>query len=171
MSPDERLKEEHVLDEVVGDMRRVITRSGGSRDSASEGMTWYVLIGPHGAVQFAYISYPSEPYLSGIISDVVKDGKRLLGADVGYHAYEPQYDGQYSMECEWLLGQRECYYDGSGLEAEYWLQAWQEFDFDNDEWVWQRLHIFYERMFGGESEWDTTTQTSTTSQNDSDSRP
>lgn len=40
-----------------------------------------------------------------------------LPLDVGYHAYEPQYEDQPCMgECE-LLGTDKCYYDGSSLHA------------------------------------------------------
>jgi hypothetical protein len=38
--------------------------------------------------------------------------------DLGYHSPKPMYEDQHSMgECGWL-GSKDCYYDGSGLNAE-----------------------------------------------------
>lgn len=128
--------EDTILDEVVGDMRRVIVTAEGSA------MTWHVLVGPHGAVQFAYLEL--HPKASEIMG-----GQDMMGADVGYHAYEPRYEGQVAMDCEWLVGQRQCFYDGSGLAAEDWLREWRATGL-NASWVWDKLLDLYRHTFESE---------------------
>lgn len=123
----------HILDEVVGDMRRVITKD------AHDVHTWYILVGPHGAVQFAYMELPEE-------IDLPIAPEKFMGTDVGYHAYEPRYEDHRPMECEWLLGTSRCYYDGSGLAADEWLRAWRASGWD-PEWVWQNLSNYYRYTF------------------------
>lgn len=121
----------HILDEIVGDMRRVITKS--------EVHTWYVLIGPHGAVQFAYMEMPASVNLSFM-------GEKFMGTDVGYHAYTPQYENHYPMECEWMVGATQCYYDGSSLAADDWVRAWRRQGGD-PEWIWENLSNYYRYTF------------------------
>jgi len=129
-----------VIDVVVGDMRRVVR--------VTVGITYNVLVGPHGAVQFVYArTYAENERGMRDAGDVVKNGESVIGFDVGYHAYERRYEDQYSTECEWLLGQRNCFYDGLSGPARDWLLDWQDHNIDDDEWVWGRLGRYYERVF------------------------
>ena len=66
----------------------------------------FVLKGEHGAVQFCIN---------------MKWGGRPTGFDVGYHSYKPMYSEQTAMgNCCYLDG-KPCYYDGSSLRAEDWV--------------------------------------------------
>jgi len=64
-----------------------------------------------------------------------------LPADVGYHSISPQYEGQKIMsdKCPYLDG-RPCYYDGSGLTAEFMFKTLVE---EGSEGVWKQLEERY----------------------------
>lgn len=67
-----------------------------------------------------------------------------MPADLGYHAYEHQYDGQPAMvKCLYLDG-KSCYYDGSALNAEPVFYGFVE---HGEEWLWERLKDYYESVF------------------------
>lgn len=67
-----------------------------------------------GAIQFRLLSgwYPNWH------EKTYGHGDTPLPSDLGYHALEPQYEGQTMMteHCPWL-NDRPCYYDGSTLNA------------------------------------------------------
>jgi hypothetical protein len=70
-----------------------------------------------------------------------------LPADLGYHSPTPKYEGHGSMgPCPYLNG-RECYYDGSGLNAEriYWLLVEK-----GDEAMWKELEAYHAKLFDHE---------------------
>lgn len=109
----------------------------------------FLLKGKHGAVQFVlYTDW--EP--KHVQEERWANGKgRLMrimpmGTDVGYHAYEPQYDGQSPMtdSCPYLDGKR-CYYDGSSLAAEPIRDRFLE---EGDKAVWYALEELYIEQFG-----------------------
>jgi hypothetical protein len=71
-----------------------------------------------------------------------------MGADVGYHALAPQYEGQSSMaNCDATGGA--CYYDGSGLRAEEWYQEWLVHGNDH---IWTKLEEEYLMRFSEKKE-------------------
>lgn len=83
---------------------------------------WFILKGPKGATQYMfnagiYLPHVEEEYLRRNIDLFsYKDCGKFSGYDVGYHAKEPQFEGQQPHgDCDILGGQ--CYYDGSGLFA------------------------------------------------------
>lgn len=72
-----------------------------------------------------------------------------LPADLGYHALAPQYEDQKPMGlCEYLDG-RECYYDGSGCNAE---NIYHELLRAGSDGVWAALEKYYAHTFEG-AEW------------------
>jgi hypothetical protein len=71
-----------------------------------------------------------------------------IPADLGYHSPTIQYEGQTSVgPCPYLNG-RECYYDGSGLNAEriYWLLVE-----GGDEAMWKELENYHAELFDHEA--------------------
>ena len=67
------------------------------------------------------------------------------GTDVGYHSYVPMYKDQTPLiqECP-LLGGKPCYYDGSGLLAEEWLEILIA---EGDEKIWTLMEQEYHGWF------------------------
>jgi hypothetical protein len=66
--------------------------------------------------------------------------------DIGYHAREPQYEGQTCLtnDCHLLGGK--CFYDGSSLSAEEWVEGFLN---GGTEWLWPRLEEYYRSVFEG----------------------
>lgn len=111
----------------------------------------YYVIGPKGAVQFTHgmnlwPAHVREELLdrartaTGIARDILFD---MRGYDVGYHAREPQYEGQTAMKACHLLG-CDCYYDGSSLRADEWFQKYRE---QGTKWLWPELEQEYHERF------------------------
>ncbi len=102
----------------------------------------FVLIGPKGATQFViYTGWMLRAVQEELDNrPVYRDRPHSMchpqPADLGYHAYVPQYDGQQPIgdHCNLLGGS--CYYDGSGLAAQdlYW-----RFVAEGEEAVWSTL--------------------------------
>ena len=76
----------------------------------------------------------------------------VLPADVGYHADQfgwclrvvlPQYENQQQRDCEYRPG-GECYYDGSGLQAE---ELFKILVCKGEEAVWSYLENYYHHLF------------------------
>jgi len=63
-----------------------------------------------------------------------------MGADVGYHAKRPQYEGQHvtSDACDFTNGS--CYYDGSGLRADKLAKIFVQF---GEQAIWDELESVY----------------------------
>lgn len=62
-------------------------------------------LSPEGTYSWDSYSHPGELYYP-------------MGADVGYHARNPQYAGQEPWSDHCPVNQGTCYYDGSGIRAE-----------------------------------------------------
>lgn len=122
-------------DAVVGDFRQVVQQNG----KLPHQQYFYILIGPHGAVQFAWMS-------TGNFGVEMPGVGKVMGVDVGYHAYERQHTDQLHAECPWLVGTDKCYYDGSGLRADGWLRAWEDHSF-KPEIIWGWLMDYYLEVF------------------------
>lgn len=129
----------------VGDFERAVVFQPGYRsDRKTYGqhgmdMRW-LLRGDKGVTQFVLYS-GWVPGLGAFTSEKVY---APMGADVGYHALVPQYEGaeDYGRECDYLDG-RTCYYDGSALAAEDLLSR---FLIEGEEIVWQTLIEWYDRL-------------------------
>lgn len=114
----------------------------------------FVLIGAKGAVQWMI---GTEWMPEAARNDVARrraahrltrrddEGQKPVGYDLGYHAREPQYEGQRPHgECEYLGCA--CYYDGSGLAADELVEGFLN---GGDDWVWNRLEAYYQCRFEG----------------------
>ncbi len=107
---------------------------------------WFILKGPKGAVQFA-VSLPV--YLPHVELErrTWSYEPRIIGIDVGYHSPVPRYDDQPSMECELLPGGK-CYYDGSSLAADRWVQVIFSIRGEHPEpTLWRMLEQKYKEEF------------------------
>jgi hypothetical protein len=114
--------------------------SGGSHGVSGLNLR-FVVKGKEGAVQFSlltsWLPHPKKYYER-------KNESPALPADLGYHAPKPQYSEQASMgPCPWLDG-KDCYYDGSGLNAEI------PFDIlctHGQDALWEYLERYYDCIF------------------------
>lgn len=116
----------------------------------------FVLTGPSGAVQWlAFLSNwtPGNVHFGDVQAEggtsLVAANPRIgdgSAADLGFHAREPQYEGQDgpTPDCEYLGGDA-CYYDGSGLNAEPLLAAFLD---HGPMAVWAALARYYQSLFG-----------------------
>lgn len=112
-----------------------------------------VLKGPKGAVQFVVgtdwypphvqeefaTTYDKRSYFSPLLD------RKPRGMDVGYHSPRPMYEGHLVLtdECKYLDG-RPCYYDGSTLRAEEWVEILLK---EGSEGIWVALEKEYQRVF------------------------
>lgn len=116
---------------------------------------WFILKGPRGAVQFA-VNFPQ--YLPHIDREYPpkfpdwNERKRIMGFDVGYHALEPQFEGQTQMgDCDVFDG-KPCYYDGSGLRADTWVdEIFSVRGKRPEDILWAKLEEEYYELFGKDS--------------------
>lgn len=112
----------------------------------------FVLRGPKGAIQFMIGTdwgiKPVRDHLEGFGFGQYDDPRQPKGWDLGYHAYEPQYEGQIPMgDCHVLGGN--CFYDGSSLQADAVIEG---FLAGGTAWLWPKLAQVYRARFEG-GEW------------------
>lgn len=111
----------------------------------------FVLKGEKGAINFVVYTNWMLPHIEkeqeakGASSGVEYRISRPMPADLGYHSYVPQYEGQETMtdECPWLDG-KPCYYDGSTLYAETVFKVLVE---DGGDALWEKLEQEYNERF------------------------
>lgn len=107
------------------------------------------LKGPKGSVQFLVYTSMHLSHVHDELRCMANrrgyDPFKPMGADIGYHAYAPQYEGQTAMEDCDILG-CDCYYDGSGLRADEFMP---EFLSGGSDAVWSMLEEEYKIRFGG----------------------
>lgn len=115
---------------------------------------FFILKGPRGAIQFA-VTFPQYlPHVQAEFdarADRPRSFDRIMGFDVGYHALEPQYEGQSSMGSCDLFPHLEsgCFYDGSSLRADDWVKEIFSIRGENPEnRLWEKLEHEYEARFG-----------------------
>lgn len=72
---------------------------------------------------------------------------------IGYHARVAQYPDQTPCEGCQLLDGGTCYYDGSSLWAEKWVEG---FLAGGEEWLWLRLEDYYRQRYENGPEVDLT---------------
>lgn len=113
----------------------------------------FYLAGASGTVQFVYWLYAADNRMTEILD------RRWQGVDVGYHSPVPRYPEQMQQlpdgeACEALRGPlkgRPCFYDGSGLRAEEWLERLVQPDGTVDpEQVYVLLADYYHHVFGAD---------------------
>ena len=146
----------HIIFEVGYDHREFPEDCGGG-GHGQHGMNMrFVLVGPKGAVQWlcymtnwvpGNVRYgsvgrddPNPVSLVPVHPRGIGDG---MAADLGYHSPIPRYASQVeygTQKCEWLP-EGECYYDGSGLNAEPLLEA---FLAHGPHAVWAALARYYQ---------------------------
>lgn len=109
----------------------------------------FYLIGPKGAVQWM-IGLPF--YVAGVRpemgrwSDTARELGKPSGWDLGFHAREPQYDGQSAMgQCD-VIGDGKCFYDGSSLNADLLIEGFVN---GGTAWLWPALEDYYRSVFEG----------------------
>ena len=113
-------------------------------------MLW-VLSGELGAIQFLVYTNWNLPHVQRELDSEPLNKcpymfHKPMAADLGYHSPKPTYEGQDKMtdKCK-HLGDRPCYYDGSGLRAE------KVFDIllkEGGDGVWKELENEYTSRFG-----------------------
>lgn len=113
---------------------------------------FYILKGPKGATQFYFSVHVFLPHVQKDLetkSSMDRYRERTIsGYDVGYHALTPQYEGQSQMDCE-LFPCGKCYYDGSSLRAEEWVDEIFSIRGERpDDEIWRRLENEYIERFG-----------------------
>lgn len=64
--------------------------------------------------------------------------------DTAISSLKPMYEGQSSMDCEYLKGGK-CYSDGSGLNARSHVA---DFIMGGTKWLWPFLEDYYREVFG-----------------------
>lgn len=141
------------------EFRREVTMRGAfdkrstdpKRDYGIHGMDLkFLLHGPKATMQFLVYTGLHLPHIHEELHRKRGPGDAWLsapqGADIGYHADVPQYEGQTGMECEYRPGKR-CYYDGTSLGADEFMP---EFLAGGSEAVWTMLEHRYHSRFGEE---------------------
>jgi hypothetical protein len=122
---------------------RETAKNGPARNYGVHGMSIrFLLRGEKGVIQFLMNTgwVPAEP-MSPRVADLYPSG-----FDLGYHSLVEQYEGMTSMgPCEYLDG-KECYYDGSGLQADPVLAVFIQEGADG---VWPLLEERYEGWLNG----------------------
>jgi len=108
---------------------------------------WSVVGPPYGAVQYVEFRYPSDSTAYKILSESGLVTDRRWAVDLGYHAVEPQYEGQPSMDCDVLEGR--CFYDGSTRAAEGGREV---FDEGGEERLYAYLKDYFHKRFLPEDE-------------------
>ena len=107
---------------------------------------YFILKGQLGAVQFAIGTNWHVPsarkHLKG--KPPYMQDHKPMGWDVGYHSPVPTYDNEDPMDC-YILEEGKCYYDGSSLRAEDWID---DFIAGGTGWLWPKLMEDYNRIFG-----------------------
>jgi hypothetical protein len=108
----------------------------------------FILKGPKGAVQFMigtdwYVPSARE-HLRSFPKGPFDDQQKPMGWDVGYHSPRPMYEDQATMDNECHIIGGTCYYDGSSLRADEWVEP---FVAGGTDWLWPELEKEYHRRF------------------------
>lgn len=105
----------------------------------------FYLIGKRGAYQFKAFTGWFLPHLKAEGKHLTSLSDYPMGYDVGYHAREPQYEGQSHMDGDCPIIGGKCYYDGSGL---YGAEVGKILVSEGSEAVWKILEERYVERFG-----------------------
>lgn len=109
----------------------------------------FVSKGDAGAVQFQLFTdwFPQHVAPSSIGVHECQWGDSVMPAYLGYHSKTPHYDGRDAVSrcCEFCDG-KQCYYDGSGLNANDAMYALVN---GGDAALWAFLDAYYDHVFHG----------------------
>lgn len=105
----------------------------------------FYLIGPEGVIQFVVSTGWDLPHVAEEFKRKGIAPSKAWGTDIGYHSYVPRYEGQTPLtdSCP-LLGGKQCYYDGSTLNAE---PIFNRMVAEGHEAVWEELERWYIATF------------------------
>jgi len=109
----------------------------------------FILSGEHGAMQFLVYTGMHLPHVEEELWRKTQGQKynpfRPIGADIGYHAKNPRYEGHDCIDenCKYTGGK--CYYDGTSLGADEFMP---EFLAGGSDAVWPMLERRYKQTFG-----------------------
>lgn len=108
----------------------------------------FILKGEKGAMQFMigtnwYVPSARE-HLKNFPMSRSDLQQKPDGWDVGYHSYKPMYEDQTSMTGECHVLNAPCYYDGSSLMADEWVE---QFVAGGTDWLWKKLEEQYHSRF------------------------
>lgn len=123
-------------------------RENPSRDYGHIGMQMYFeLVGPKGAITVMiflpwYVEQTRHEWGDRDVH-VYREKHKPWIADVGYHAYEPQYDGHSTCNCNLLKGGK-CYPDGSALQGDDMNEG---FIAGGSAWMFKKMREIYEARF------------------------
>ena len=136
--------------ECINDSEGCAPGKGGFHGLGSMTIAFYAT-GEKGAVQFVLATglYPfvvEKPHDFSIKDNRSKG--EMTPIDLGYHAIEPQYEGDepFTDHCE-VLGGKPCYYDGSGLRSYDALAALANAGIEG---LWGFLDSYYAAIFEDE---------------------
>ena len=109
----------------------------------------FLLKGERGATQFLIFTNWQLPHVQKELRVDMRPDKYFIfepmAADLGYHSPVPIYEGQSSLGACPVLDGKDCYYDGSGLNAEPVYKILLE---KGHEGVWKELEEYYVLTFG-----------------------
>lgn len=103
---------------------------------------YWILKGDKGAITFNCALGWYLPHVEAEHGDV--DCFKRMAYDIGYHSPKPMYEGQKPMKGHCAVIGCECYYDGSTLNAEPYLEALIA---EGGKMVWKMMEQEYERRF------------------------
>lgn len=115
----------------------------------------FLLKGKKGCIQFVFCTNWQLPHVQKEFDDRIFTSMNKtefecfyhpMAFDIGYHSPVPQYEDQKPVteSCEWLDG-KPCYYDGSSLRAETYLQLLIS---QGSEAVWKEMEKEYDIQLG-----------------------
>lgn len=124
--------------------------SNPNKDYGIHGMNLrFLLKGEKGMTQFVIYTNWQLPHVTKEFEKEISSSQfphlmcNPLPADFGYHAKEPQYEGQDLMECCYSESGK-CYYDGSSLYAQ---TVFDRFVTEGDSAIWEELEKAYHERF------------------------
>lgn len=106
----------------------------------------FLLHGPRGTVQFLWATgVTPERQMEARVGYTHEEWMHSapMGFDVGYHADEPQYGDDEARDCDYRPS-GSCYYDGSSLAADEFLEV---FLTEGEDAMWAGLHQRYVSWF------------------------
>lgn len=106
---------------------------------------WFYVIGDKGAVQWQIGTdwYPQKAreHRMGFPD---RHEVQPQAWDIGYHSKTPRYEGHSPMSGTCQLIGCQCFYDGSSLSAETWVEGFVN---GGTEWLWPKLEEYYRYVF------------------------
>jgi len=137
-----------ILFECIFNSSKCVPKEGGSHGRSGLDIV-FLVHGNKGAVQFK-LSTGWMPLYSKVSRIGVRSLNNELSdlypmpIDLGYHSYEPMYEGHTSVgKCEILKGKK-CYYDGSSLNSH---DAYYTLINAGENALWEFLEQFYRNVF------------------------